>query len=81
MCYEWVLPFAASLAPIPYFAYSDLEDHHKIQFNGEARYVRFYGVIVKVIQKATITSAKLYGKDYDCTIRGDGTVQHFGIQF
>ena len=62
MCYEWVLPYARSLSPSSYFSYSNVEFNHWVRFNGETRYVRLYGVLIKVIHKATILGVKLYGK-------------------
>ena len=81
ICYEWVLPYSSAISPADVYHYDEPYKDHEIEFQDETRYVQLYGVIIKIIQKTTINSAKFYGKDYDCTIRGDGTVQHFGIKF
>ena len=73
------MPYAWAIRPNDIYHYVDPYKGHEIEFHDETRYVLFYGSLLKIIQKTTINYAKFYGKDYDCTIRGDGTVQHFGI--
>lgn len=79
LCFDWVMPYYRALSPSDGFIYVD--DSHRIIFKEETTYLDHRGVIYNIVQKTTVTSAVLYGKNYDCTIRGDGKVQHFGIKF
>jgi hypothetical protein len=40
------------------------------------------GSLIAIIEKTTLLSVKLYGRtDYNCTILGDGKIQHWGVDF
>ena len=60
---------------------SESDEGHQVLFNEDTRYVYHSGKLFFIIQKTTIESAKLFWKDYNCTIQGDGTVQHWGVDF
>ena len=81
MCYSWVLPLSSAIHPATIYGYIEPNEKHEIEFHEDTSIEEHYGTIFRIVQKTTINYATLYGKDYDCTIRGDGTVQHFGTQF
>jgi len=80
-CDPSTLPYSAAIMPAKIYHYVDPYKQHKIEFNEETRYVYLYGFVIKIIQKTVINSATFYGKNYDCTIRGDGKVQHYGVDY
>ena len=53
-----------------------------IKFKDEPRYVYHQGLLLMIIERSTVESVDLYGRtDYNCTIIGDGEVQHWGVIF
>lgn len=56
-----------------------------IRFDDHTRNVTAFGILQKMVQKTTVQSnypVKVRSKKVkNCTIIGDGTVQHFGVNF
>ena len=53
-----------------------------IKFKDEPSYVYHQGLLLMIIERSTVESVDLYGRtDYNCTIIGDGKVQHWGVIF
>ena len=61
---------------------TDQTKGHLVSFLEEPRYITYKGVLLKIIEKTTLGDVKVYGSsNYECHIVGDGTVQHWGIEF
>ena len=80
LCYTWYIPNLIAIEPAQNYHYVDGYKGHLIEFQEESDYIP-YPFLVRIVQKTTVKSAKLYGKDCDCVIWGDGKIQHFGIDF
>lgn len=69
------------IAPMSYWT-SNAFDNYYLQFNEETSYLGQNGVYLGIIQKTTVVNpAKIFDRDYNCVIVGDGEVHHFGIDF
>ena len=76
------MPFSRALKPSPFFYYYAEEPTIEIKFWQETSRVVIFDRTIEVVQKTTVENPiSIDGKKYDCTIYGDGTVQHFGIEF
>lgn len=53
-----------------------------IIFDQTTKYIRVAGILLEIIQNSTIRNPTLFSEvPYNCTLYGDGSVQHFGNQF
>jgi len=60
---------------------AELYEPFYFYFDQHTRYVTNFGVVSQIIQSSTVRpNARFRGEDVEnCTIRGDGTIHHFGI--
>jgi hypothetical protein len=82
-CDQWILTDAARIQPPSYWlaASEDFKQYY-LKFDDETKRVYKFGVLFAIIQKSVMRSpAILNNAPHDCTILGDGTIQHFGINF
>lgn len=77
-CDQWTLRYANAISPSPYLYL--LNNDEKMNFHQEAIRKYSFGVLSHLIQNVTMENpATMNGVQYNCTILGDGTLQHFGI--
>ena len=72
-----------ALEPSTYIKHENEDKDIEIKFKDEPKYhYSSYVGLYLISETTTLESARLYGRtDYNCTIIGDGEIQHWGILF
>ena len=59
-----------------------MSEDHQVYLKEETQHWAVYGLIYRIVQRATISWIKLFGrKDYNCKLIGDGKIHHWGVNF
>lgn len=84
-CSNWYITYAQQITTMDYWTYITHVGKfytNYFRFNEDSRRVYKEGILTGIIEKVTIINPTVMdGEEYDCTILGDGTIQHFGEIF
>jgi hypothetical protein len=77
-CSSWTLTCSAAISPSSMMYL--LNNDERVDFHQETTRKYVLGLLHQIIQKVTVTNpATINNVSYNCTIFGDGTQQHFGV--
>lgn len=84
-CSGWFIFCADAVYPYEYAAIHELQGDNivtRIEFSQEAIYTKIFGITEHIKYKVTVKNpVMIRDVNYTCTILGDGTVHHWGIDF
>lgn len=80
-CRQWYISGKDRIVPMSYWTYIDHPLHY-ISFNDETTREGLFGDLLLIYQTTTVINpVQIDGENYNCTILGDGVLQHFGRGF
>lgn len=78
-CSDLPLRYAEKLYPSSWMYVIEYDIETEVNFDQVPTRKYTFGLLSSLVQKVTVKNpTKIHGKEYTCTIMGDGTVQHFG---
>ena len=78
-CSDLPLRYAERLRPGSWFYVTEYGIDTDINFDQVPTRKYSSGLLSSLVQKVTVKNpVQIYGKEHNCTIMGDGSVQHFG---